>query len=270
LQPHKIGLNSRLKATPTVLLLFFLVSCASQGQAEKSGGDRKLAGIRLKAENGDADAQCRLGDSYYFGRGLPKDYIEALKWYRKAAEQNSAHAQCCLGIHYFSGEGVAKDEVEALKWWRKAAEQNQAQAQVNLGLCYAHGRGVAKDEVEAINLYRKAGKGGEVYGFNNLAWLLATSENSAIRNGPNAVLLGEKAVAATNRKDPTILDTLAAAYAEATQLEKAVKTEKEAIALLQTEAEKNVFRTRLKLYEAELPYRDKDQPKAAVPITPSS
>jgi TPR repeat protein len=117
---------------------------------------------------------------------------------------------------------------------------------------------VAKDEVEAIDLYRKAGEGGDVGGFNNLAWILATSENSAIRNGPNAVFFGEKAVAATNRKKPTNLDTLAAAYAEASQFEKAVKTEQEAIALLKTKAEKNVFRTRLKLYEAKVPYRDKD------------
>src|SRR6266478_9952952 len=98
---------------------------------------------------------------------------------------------------------------------------------------YSHGRGVAKDEVEAINLFRKAGEAGEVGGFNNLAWILATSENSSIRNGPNAVFFGEKAVAATHRKKPRILDTLAAAYAEASQFEKAVKTEQEAIALVQ-------------------------------------
>ena len=31
------------------------------------------------------------------------------------------------------GRGVAKDEVEAVKWFRKAAEQNYAQAQFFLG-----------------------------------------------------------------------------------------------------------------------------------------
>ena len=214
-----------MKRMPTAwfLLLLFLVSCASQRPAQQSEADRKLlADFRSKAEKGDADAQCHLGDCYYFGKG------------------------------------VAKDDVEAVKWLRRAAEQNLAQAQVNLGMCYAHGRGVAKDEVEAINLFRKAGEGGEVGGFNNLAWILATSENSAIRNGPNSVFFGEKVVAATNRKEPKSLDTLAAAYAEASQFEKAVKTEQEAIALVQTKAEKNGYTTRLKLYEAKLPYREKD------------
>src|SRR6267378_927852 len=163
-----------MKATPRAwfLLLLFLVSCASQKPSHQSEADRKLlADFRSKAEKGNADAQYHLGYSYYFGKG------------------------------------VAKDDVEAVKWWRKAAEQNLPLAQANLGLCYAHGRGVAKDEVEAINLFRKAGEAGEVGGFNNLAWILATSENSAIRNGPNAVFFGEKAVAATKRTEPKSLDT---------------------------------------------------------------
>jgi len=250
-----------MKTMPTAwfLLLFLLVSCASQRPAKQSEADRKLvADLRPKAEKGNADAQCHLGDCYHFGEGVAADDVEAVKWWRKAAEQNLAHAQANLGISYAHGRGVAEDDVEAVKWFRRAAEQNLASAQVNLGFCYSHGRGVAKDEVEAINLFRKAGEAGEVGGFNNLAWILATSENSSIRNGPNAVFFGEKAVAATHSKKPATLDTLAAAYAEAGQFEKAVKTEQKAIALLQTKAEKSVFRTRLKLYEAKVPYRQKD------------
>jgi TPR repeat protein len=47
---------------------------------------------------------------------LPKDAIEAVKWYRKAAEQGDAPAQFNLGNSYANGEGVAKDAVEAAKW----------------------------------------------------------------------------------------------------------------------------------------------------------
>jgi TPR repeat protein len=153
---------------------------------------------------------------------------------------------------------VAKDEVEAVKWFRKAAEQNYATAQYQLGVCYAKGRGVAADMAEAMRWYRKAADGGEVPALNSLAWILATSEDSAIRDGSNAVVFAEKAVAATNRKSPNDLDTLAAAYAEAGQFEKAVSTEQEAMALLQTEAQKNDYGTRLKLFESKVPYRAKD------------
>jgi TPR repeat protein len=123
---------------------------------------------------------------------------------------------------------------------------------------YDNGRGVAKDEAEAVKWYRKAAEGGVTYALTSLAWILATSENSAVRDGANAVIFAEKAVAATNRKTPAELDTLAAAYAVAGQFEKAVSTEQEAIALVQTEAEKNDSRTLLKLFEAKLPYRAKD------------
>ena len=72
------------------------------------------------------------------------------------------------------------------------------------------------------------------------------------------MVFAEKAVAATDRKTPRNLGTLAAAYAETGPFEKAVSTQQEAIALLQTEEEKNDYRSRLKLYEAKEPYRAKD------------
>jgi hypothetical protein len=97
-----------------------------------------------------------LGLNYSQGRGVAKDYSEAVKWWRKAAEQNDAKAQYNLGTCYATGQGVEEDVVEAVKWWRKAAEQNHAEAQYNLGVCYANGQGVAKDQVEAVVWYRKA------------------------------------------------------------------------------------------------------------------
>jgi serine/threonine-protein kinase len=65
-------------------------------------------------------------------------------------------------------------------------------------------------------------------------------------------------VAATSRKTPAYLNTLAAACAETSQFEKAASTEQEAIALLRTEVEKNDYKSRLRLYEVHVPYRAKD------------
>jgi TPR repeat protein/WD40 repeat protein len=213
-----------------------------------------LQATLAKAQAGDAQAQLDLGMAYATGKGVDTNYVEATKWFRKAAEQNHALAQNNLGVSYNNGRGVAKDEVEAVKWFRKADEQNLASAQDNLGLMYQEGRGVAKDEAEALRWYRKAAEQNSADAQNDLAWLLATSENSAVRDGPNAVVFAEKAVAATNRKNPWNLGTLAAAYAEVGQFEKAVSTQQEAIALLQTEADKNNYRTRLKLFQARVPY----------------
>jgi TPR repeat protein len=35
---------------------------------------------------------------YYSGRGLPRDYGEAVRWYRMAADQNHALAAANLGF----------------------------------------------------------------------------------------------------------------------------------------------------------------------------
>ncbi len=44
------------------------------------------------AEQGHAEAQTYLAGMYYQGQGVPQDYAEAVKWYRKAADQLSHRA----------------------------------------------------------------------------------------------------------------------------------------------------------------------------------
>jgi hypothetical protein len=74
------------------------------------------------------------------------------------------------------------------------------------------------------------------------------------------VNLAEEAVAATHRNNPAFLDTLAAAYAETQQFDKAVAVQQEAIGLLQREAEKKDYASRLQLYQAKKPYRTQAKP----------
>lgn len=109
-----------------------------------------LRTIRPMAEQGDAEAQYKLGHMYQYGLGVPKDGAEALTWYRKAAEGGSAPAQRELGWAYERGQGVSRDFTEALKWYRKAAEQDDVGAQANLGFMYKVGRGIPFDHVEAF------------------------------------------------------------------------------------------------------------------------
>jgi tetratricopeptide (TPR) repeat protein len=107
----------------------------------------KFLEYKARAEQGDAEAQFSLGFCYDDGRGVAKNYAQAVKWYRQAAEQNYAPAQFNLGYCYANGQGVRKNKTEAAEWFRKAAEQNYAPAQSNLGCCYDNGRGVDKDVV---------------------------------------------------------------------------------------------------------------------------
>ena len=150
------------------MCLLLPVSAAEPSEA----ADRRLFHATMaKAEKGDAQAQCNIGTRYEMGRGVTKDDVEAVKWYRKAADQGNAPAQFYLGFMYAEGNGVAKDEAEAVKWYRKAADQGDAHAQFYLGNRYASGRGVAKDEAEAVKWYRRAAEQNHAVGQSSLAFM---------------------------------------------------------------------------------------------------
>jgi TPR repeat protein len=64
--------------------------------------------------------------------GVPEDKVEAVKWFRKAAEQGDSEAQFKLGIAYYYGKGITEDKVETIKWYRKAADQGNKDALILL------------------------------------------------------------------------------------------------------------------------------------------
>ena len=131
-------------------------------------GDLDVAQLEGLAERGDADAQAELGVRYEAGRGVDRNYGEAVTWYRRAAEQGHAHGQSCLGAMYGSGRGVSRDDAEAVRWYRLAAEGGHAVAQFRLGAHYADGRGVARSDAEAVRWYRLAADQGNLEAQHNL------------------------------------------------------------------------------------------------------
>jgi TPR repeat protein len=120
--------------------------------------------LKKKAQAGDADAQYALGYFYFNGWDVSPDYVEAVKWFRKATEQGHDKAQSCLGLCYYWGKGVPRDYSEAVKWLRRPAEQGEPAAQGLLASCYLNGLGVSKDAVEAVRWFRRAAEQGLVIG----------------------------------------------------------------------------------------------------------
>lgn len=118
--------------------------------------------LRKFAEEGDPDAQYRLGAMYHAGGPVTRDMAEAVKWYEKAAEQGVAEAQYNLGNMYLEGNGIAKDTAKAFIWYEKAAEQGIAPAQYNLGLSYLKGDGNQKSVDKAIPWLKKSAEQGHV------------------------------------------------------------------------------------------------------------
>ncbi len=131
---------------------------------------------------------------------------------------------------YTQGLGVSKDDTEAAKWMRKAADQGLAAGQFGVGSMYAHGRGVPQSAAEAANWYRKAADQGDPAAMNNLAFLLATSTDPKVHDPKEAIAVAQRAVEVEAGK-PAYFDTLATAYFEAGQPDKAAEIERRALAL---------------------------------------
>jgi tetratricopeptide (TPR) repeat protein len=76
---------------------------------------------------------------------------------------------------------------------------------------------------EAVRLYPN-----NPIALNNLAWSLALNPERELRNGKEAVQLASKAVELTDQREAVYMKTLAAAYAEGGQFDKAVELAKRA------------------------------------------
>jgi len=98
---------------------------------------------------------------------------------------------------------------------------------------------------------------------NNLGWVLATYPESWIRNGPRAIALAERAHQLSGDKDPAILRTLAAAYAENGRFAEALDIAQRGIQLAKTQgnyALADILEGDIALYRANTPVRTAVQP----------
>jgi tetratricopeptide (TPR) repeat protein len=84
---------------------------------------------------------------------------------------------------------------------------------------------------------------------NRLAWILATSPDPQIRKSSEAIALAERACQVTGYKKPAVLETLAAAYAEAGRFDEAVTTAENAKNLLTLANQPELARRNEKLLE---------------------
>jgi tetratricopeptide (TPR) repeat protein len=100
--------------------------------------------------------------------------------------------------------------------------------------------------------------------FNNLAYILAASPDDRVRDGKRAIDLIETAQLLQEKPSPDVFDTLAAAYAEVGQFDRAVEAEHRAIKLA-PEAQREELRKYLKLYDTQKPRREPRATKTEKP-----
>ena len=107
---------------------------------------------------------------------------------------------------------------------------------------------------------------------NNLAWVLSTSPDDSLRNGKRSIELATEAASLSDYKEPYILSTLAAAYAEAGDFEAAIEWSKKAIDLGRRGEHDNVkqLEQELNSFEKKEPWREKQEShENKAPLLPS-
>jgi tetratricopeptide (TPR) repeat protein len=148
---------------------------------------------------------------------------------------------------------------EAATHYRHALQvrPNLVQARNNLGSVLSQqGR---FDEALAHYQVALRGQPGNPDVQKNLAWLRATCPQAALRNGAEAVELAQRADRLCGGQRPDVLDTLAAAYAEAGWFPEALATARKALKLAKQQdahALADAVQARIALYEAGRPYHE--------------
>jgi tetratricopeptide (TPR) repeat protein len=206
--------------------------------------------LRIKPDHADAH--------YCMGNALAEQgkLKDALAEYSKTVEIDPNHAKArynlaiCLAQQGRTGEAI---------WHLSEVLRINPD---NAGAYYCLGKALAEQNrmEEAIESYHQALrlKPDWPEALNSLARVYATNENHELRNGPAAVQLAQRACELTGYKNPRILDTLAAAYAEAGRFSEAVTTAETAIELAALSGQNELaekIRDCLGLYKARKAYR---------------
>jgi len=181
---------------------------------------------------------------------------EAIPYLEKAAElaPGDAGIQTNLGAALV-GRGRIEAAIPHLEQAVQAAPES-ADAHYHLGAAYA-GQGKTAN---AMGEWRKAIAIDASYvpALFRIAEVLAANPNASLRNGSEAVELAERAAKLTGGQQPAILDTLAAAYAEAGRFTEAADTARHALAIANQQNDSQLaagLRGRISLYEANTPFR---------------
>jgi len=218
-----------------------------QGKMEEAIACYQMA---LKCNSDDARIYSNLGSAFRQQGRL----AEAVAQFQKALQINPDYAEVHNNLGAVFAQQGRRDE--AISQFQKtlATKPDYAEARFNLGNSLFQQGNVA----EAIAQFQKALeiKPDYVAVQNNMAWVLATCPQASLRNGIEAVKLAERANQLTGGKNPVVLCTLAAAYAEAGRFQEAVATGQRALQLATLQSNTVLvesLQSQLKAYRAGIP-----------------
>lgn len=182
---------------------------------------------------------------------------EGVAYYRRALGIWPEYADA----HYNLGTALFEQGQmdEAMKEWNKtlAIHPQDAGAHSSMGNALLQ-KGAPRDAIAHYEMALQTDPNAATAS-NNLAWVLATHPDNAVRNGTRAIELAQRAVHVSGGRDAAFIRTLAAAYAEAGRFAEAVETAQRGLEMTQREnnaAGASAMQSDLELYRAQRPLRD--------------
>jgi tetratricopeptide (TPR) repeat protein len=183
---------------------------------------------------------------------------EAEKHYA-AAVTKSTHPDVKLLRSYAATLAHDGKSTEAIAQLKEALKLDPSHAQANFEL--AENLSQLGQTSEAVVHYELAIKSEPklVAALNNVAWIFATDPDQKIRNGSRAIEFAERACQLTEWKEPFLMGTLAAGYAEAGRFTNAVAIAEKACAVARSNKLEGVARRNeelMEMYRAGKPYHE--------------
>jgi TPR repeat protein len=161
--------------------------------------EEALRWLMLAADNGNAQAQAKVGYCFENGIGVRKDNEVALRWYLLSAKKNFAPAQVAMGNSYSTGSGVPYNLKIAFNWYEKAALLGNANGLYNAGVCYYEGIGTEKNIIRAMKYYHQAAEAGMAQAQYALGKMYETGEQ--VTKNPETALSYFQQAATGNHPD---------------------------------------------------------------------
>lgn len=130
----------------------------------------------LAYKDGNVDACYGLGCCYYYGKGIPRNFIDATKCFKEGLEKAcDTDCQYMLGIMYIRGEGVSKDHSYGITLINESAKNGNEYARRYLdkiattdkadGFHDTHDYFVDIDTPDLIGGIKGVSKRGKIFGF---------------------------------------------------------------------------------------------------------
>lgn len=114
-----------MKVIFAVFAVFALAAapCASAQTASPKTESKPLSTLAQQAQQGDAQAQYRLGMAHKTGSGAPRDVRAAFGWFVLAGGAGDVAAAAVEAARAAElGTGTKKNLAEAARWWHRASE----------------------------------------------------------------------------------------------------------------------------------------------------